>query len=268
MYNLDYSFSAGPFGTVVSMLLTGFIASSWYGWPMVFYSFSGAGLAWCFLFCYYGCDGPSHHQTITEEEKFYIENSLGHTDHKEHKSTPWSKIFTSWPVWAIFLTQSGHNWGFWTLLTEIPAYMGHVMNFNIKSNSVLSALPYFVLWVLSFVFSGVADLLINKNVFSIGVSRKVFNTIGILPIEASECHELNYFCSKISRMIIKQCIKYKEIIAALSSIRGKDPEQWKVIFYLTASIYALASLIFVIFGSGEVQPWNDDDESDKKKSKA
>lgn len=80
-----YSIPGGPFGTVVSMLVTGFIASSWYGWPMVFYSFNGAGLAWCILFACLGYDKPSVHSKISIEEKFYIENSLGHTD-KNHVS--------------------------------------------------------------------------------------------------------------------------------------------------------------------------------------
>lgn len=75
--------TAGPFGTVVSMLLTGFIASSWYGWPMVFYIFNGAGLVWCVLFAFMGANKPSEHTNITAEEKFYIDNSLGHDDHSQ-----------------------------------------------------------------------------------------------------------------------------------------------------------------------------------------
>lgn len=62
------------------MLLTGFMASSWYGWPMVFYSFNGAGLVWCVLFAWLGSNKPNEHPRISTEEKFYIENSLGHTE--------------------------------------------------------------------------------------------------------------------------------------------------------------------------------------------
>lgn len=96
-------------------------------------------------------------------------------------------------------------------MTEIPNYMGHVMNFNIKSvsnysnkkqnfeqlklsdfngrlleeflvfqNSILSALPYFVLWILSFAMSFSSDSLIIRRILSIGNSRKVFNSIGKL----------------------------------------------------------------------------------------
>lgn len=77
----NFVISGGPFGTVVAMLLTGFIASSWYGWPMVFYSFNAVGLGWCILFAFLGSNKPAQHTKITVEEKLYIENSLGHINH-------------------------------------------------------------------------------------------------------------------------------------------------------------------------------------------
>ncbi|XP_018561225.1 putative inorganic phosphate cotransporter isoform X1 [Anoplophora glabripennis] len=303
-----FVYAAGPFGTVVSMLVTGLISSSWYGWPLVFYLYGVAGLLWSVIFTFFGYNGPSFHPTITEEEKFYIESSLGHSDDKRKLPTPWKKILTSAPVWAILLTQCGHNWGFWTLLTEIPVYMSHVMNFNIKSNSVLSALPYFVLWVLSFVFSVTADMLVNKNLFSIGTSRKFFNTIGlVVPAIALVClgntgsEETNkaivllvvavginsaVFCGfNVNHMDISPNFTgtLMGITNGTSNIFGivapllvqflvtdeKDPNQWKVIFYMTSSIYVLASVIFIIFGSGEVQSWNDEENNkDKEKSQA
>lgn len=52
------------------------------------------------------------------------------------------------------------------------------LNFWSFQNSLLSALPYFTLWVLSFLFSACADYLINHKVTSIGVTRKLLNSIG------------------------------------------------------------------------------------------
>lgn len=37
----------------------------------------------------------------------------------------------------------------------------------------------------------------------------------------------------------------------------KDVDQWHIIFYISAVIYFLGNLIFVLFGSGEIQWWND-----------
>ncbi|KAJ8929837.1 hypothetical protein NQ314_017440 [Rhamnusium bicolor] len=295
-----FVYAAGPFGTVVSMLVTGLIASSWYGWPMVFYLYGGAGILWSVLFTFYGYNAPSFHPSISEEEKFFIEHSLGHGDDKPKLPTPWKKIFTSLPVWAILLTQCGHNWGFWTLLTEIPVYMSNVMNFNIKSNSVLSALPYFALWVLSFVFSVSADLLINKKIFTIGGSRKIFNTLGLVVPAVALVYLGNTGSDETKKAIILLVVAVgvnsavfcgfnvnhmdispnfagtlMGITNGTSNIFGivaplvKDPNEWKIIFYLTASIYVVASFIFIMFGSGEVQPWNDEEKiKEKEKSEA
>ncbi|KAJ8946324.1 hypothetical protein NQ318_004213 [Aromia moschata] len=295
-----FVYAAGPFGTVVSMLVTGLISSSWYGWPLVFYLYGGAGLLWSVIFVFLGYNAPSHHPTISEEEKYYIENSLGHAEEKPKMRTPWKEILTSVPLWAIFLTQSGHNWGFWTLLTEIPIYMSNVMNFNIKSNSVLSALPYFVLWVLSFVFSTIADLLVNKGILSIGASRKLFNTIGlVVPAAALVCLgntgsedtdkavtllviavgiNSAVFCGfNVNHMDLSPnfsgtlmgitngtsniCGIVAPLVVQILVTDERDPNQWKIIFYMTASIYVVASLIFALFGSGEVQSWNDEEKS-------
>ncbi|KAJ8913433.1 hypothetical protein NQ315_017177 [Exocentrus adspersus] len=122
--------------------------------------------------------GPSKHPSITDEEKKYIEAGLQNEDDKENIPTPWKAIFTSLPFWAILITHCGQNWGFWTLFTEIPSYMQNILNFNIASNSTLSALPYLVLWLLSLVLSPIADYLIVRN-FTIGASRKIFNSIGL-----------------------------------------------------------------------------------------
>lgn len=45
-------------------------------------------------------------------------------------------------------------------------------------NSLLSALPYLVMWLLNLVMSPAADKLIDKKVLSVERSRKLFNSIG------------------------------------------------------------------------------------------
>ncbi|XP_076068344.1 sialin-like [Oratosquilla oratoria] len=48
---------------------------------------------------------------------------------------PWRAIFTSMPFYAIFVLHFGNNWGFYTLLTEIPTYLNHIQHFDMKSVS-------------------------------------------------------------------------------------------------------------------------------------
>ncbi|KAG5868561.1 hypothetical protein JTB14_003244 [Gonioctena quinquepunctata] len=77
-----FIFSGISAGSAASMFFSGYLAASWYGWPMVFYIYNGFGLIWSILFCYYGRDCPGDHPTISREEKLLIENSLGKNTHK------------------------------------------------------------------------------------------------------------------------------------------------------------------------------------------
>ena len=54
---------------------------------------------------------------------------------------PWVSIFTSLPVWAIIVAHFGENWGFYTLLTELPSYLKHHLKFDLTHVSFSSWLP-------------------------------------------------------------------------------------------------------------------------------
>ncbi len=51
------------------------------------------------------------------------------------RKTPWRKILTSLPLWAIFMAHLGQNWGFWTLATQMPNYIDSVFEVHIKEVS-------------------------------------------------------------------------------------------------------------------------------------
>ncbi|KAF5270265.1 hypothetical protein FQA39_LY18881 [Lamprigera yunnana] len=123
----------GPLGSVIAMPVTGWISGSSFGWPFAFYIYGLAGFIWVIAFAIFGSNSPAEHTSISVEEKVYIEMSLGvKTEESEKAPTPWKAIFTSLPVWAILMTHCAQNWGFWTLITEMPTYMKNVMNFDIK----------------------------------------------------------------------------------------------------------------------------------------
>lgn len=173
-------YSGGPLGTVVMLAISGTIASSNIGWPGIFYVSGTFGLVWAVSWFIFGANSPNDSNLIKEKEKLFLEDTIGRTkgSDSENKSIPWKGILTSIPFWALLFVHCCQNWGFWTLLTKIPTYMSTVLKFDIKSNALLSALPYFVLWSLSFVFSFVADYINNRQILSAGVSRKLFNSIG------------------------------------------------------------------------------------------
>ena len=181
---VSYCYSGAQFGTVIIMSASGYIASSRYGWPCIFYLSGAAGLMWAFVWLYCCASTPAEHPYITVAERRYIESSAqarrpsdaGRDD--ERPPTPWLKIFTSPPFLILLLVHCANNWGFWTLLTEIPTYMKNILGMDIKSNGPLSALPYLVMGLLSFGFIFVADFLNRRSVMPLAFSRKLFNSLG------------------------------------------------------------------------------------------
>lgn len=83
------------------------------------------------------------------------------------------------PVWATTMAHFGHNWGFWLLLSEMPTFMNTVLKFNIKEDGLLSSLPYLAMFVLQLPVSYTADLLNKRQVTTMTVSRKIWNTISM-----------------------------------------------------------------------------------------
>lgn len=187
-----YCYSGSQFGTVLMLAVSGVLASSSLGWPSVFYLPGGIGCAWAALWLMWGSNAPSECAGISSEERAFIEESNGARNKKDKLEkcsgdggvspsrvvTPWRSIFTSLPFWSLILVHAGHNWGYWTLLTKIPVYMKFILKLDLKSNALLSSLPYLAMLIMCFVFSWLADVLMRRDVVPLRISRKVFNSIG------------------------------------------------------------------------------------------
>lgn len=56
---------------------------------------------------------------------------------KDVGGTPWIAILTSAPVWALVIAEIGHDFGLYTMVTDLPKYMGDVLHFKISEVSIL-----------------------------------------------------------------------------------------------------------------------------------
>ncbi|CAG9786481.1 unnamed protein product [Diatraea saccharalis] len=124
-------------GTVFGLPITGFIASSYLGWPGIF-RFYGllSGTIAIFLWLFHA-DSPAQHKKISFDERKYIEEALGQTNGQKTLPVPWKKILGSSGMLAIIVAHIGNTWGQLTLFTEIPSYMDKVMGVNIKAVRIL-----------------------------------------------------------------------------------------------------------------------------------
>ncbi len=117
------AFAGNYAGTVIAMPLSGLLAAN-YGYESVFYVFGTIGCIWLVAWLIIVKDSPQNDKLISEEERNYILHSLGKKDKApEVLHPPWKAMFTSAAVWAIVASHFSENWGFYTLLTQLPSFL-------------------------------------------------------------------------------------------------------------------------------------------------
>jgi len=215
-------------------------------------------------------------------------------------NVPWKAIFTSVPFYGLIAAHCGFTWGFYTLLTEIPTYMANVLKLNVKSNALLSALPYFVMWILCLVVSPLSDFLINRNYLSVTTSRKLFNSIGqwvpmaclialgymtqdektlaITLLTIGVGFNAASFCGYlVNHMDLSPNFAgpmmgitngFSNLLSVFAPLcvgaiidNQEDPVEWRIVFFITALVYLVCNSLFLIFGQATVQPWNEQNVS-------
>ncbi|CAB3221213.1 unnamed protein product [Arctia plantaginis] len=297
-----FVYSGAQFGTIVELLLSGVLSDSAWGWPSVFYVAGIACLGWSILWLLIGDSTPGTSRWITKEERKYIETNAGSSE-LGHGSmpTPWLSILTSLPFWAILLAHCGQNLGFWTLLSEMPSYMNHVLNVNIKENGNLSSLPYIAMLILSFIFSWIADFLVNRRIISLVTSRRIFNSIALwgpavaliglsyLPpghltlavvlltvtVGLNGAHYSGFMMSHIdlSPNYASTMMGLTNGAGAIFSLLAPftvsifvsdetQASEWRKVFFISASFYFLTNLFYVLFITADIQSWNEPKHSE------
>ncbi|KAJ8980968.1 hypothetical protein NQ317_013422 [Molorchus minor] len=298
-------FSGVAFGTIVTMPITGYMSASWVGWPPTFYLFGLLGYSWAITWAFFGSNSPAEHPRISEEERHYIEFTLGTEENTQTAKTPWKAMMTSLPAWAIIVGNFGQNWGYSTLLTEIPNYMNKVMGFDMESNSLLSSAPYLALFIFSFVFGQLSDYMINNGYGSRAFVRKLFNsigtfgpaialvTLGFLPKDATDLSvtmliiavgiNAAVFCGfqvnhidlspKFSGILMgigngssNSFSIIAPLIVQLIVTDETDKTLWRTIFIISAAVYIASDIFFIIFAKGEVQWWDSIAEDNVEKN--
>ena len=73
---LFQSSTGGTIGTVITFPVSGYLASSRFGWPSIFYITGGIGLVWVLLWLWLGASTPGDCRNLSESEKLYIEISV------------------------------------------------------------------------------------------------------------------------------------------------------------------------------------------------
>ncbi|XP_067010645.2 putative inorganic phosphate cotransporter isoform X2 [Anabrus simplex] len=301
-----FVYAGAQFGTVISMPLSGLLSEYGFdgGWPSIFYVFGAVGTIWSLAFLVMVYEDPDVHPRIPEDEKKYITNSVWGAAGVSSPPVPWKSILKSLPFWSILIAHIGQNYGYETLMTELPTFMKQVLLFDIKQNGTLSALPYLAMWLFSIVASHIADWMISSQRFTHTVTRKIINSVGqfgpaiaLVAASYTGCNPaltvalltigvgLNggiYSGFKVNHLDISPrfagiLMSFTNCLANLAGllapitagyiIHGRPTQAaWRVVFAIASGVYVICGLFYLICGSGVRQPW-DNPENDEKTKK-
>ncbi|XP_039429753.1 putative inorganic phosphate cotransporter isoform X1 [Culex pipiens pallens] len=287
-------FGGGLVGTIVGNLVSGLLLHNIEGWSSVFYFFGGLGIFWFVLFTLLCYSDPESHPFISDKEKAYLKQEMGVLSRdKTLPPTPWRHILTSVPMIGLVCAQIGHDWGFFIMVTDLPKYMSDVLRFSIKDNGLYSSLPYLLMWIVALSTGVLSDWLISTGRMTITFGRKLFTTIAsagpaffIVGASYAGCDRalvvalftlamgfMGTFYPGMKVNPLDLSPNYAGSLMAVTNGIGAitgiivpyvvgimtpnhSIEEWRLVFWIAFAVFHVTNLAYVMWASGEVQPWN------------
>jgi len=283
-------------GIIVGTVLTGVLCDHGFagGWPSAFYVFGTVGCVWFVVWIFLCYNSPYTHPRISTAELEYFEQHTGSGDLSSHHPTPWRKILTSVPVWALAVAFFANNWGFFTLAICLPLYMHDVLGFDMTRNGAFSAVPFIASLMIP-IFAILADWLRSPGRLSTTVVRKAFCVAGfalrgsllivagyigcdrtlavVILFGVVACGDLAVATVVVNQLDLAplhagKIMGLTNTVAILAAIcaplamgaltyERSTREEWQEVFFLAAGIYAVGAIVYLVFGSGARQSWAD-----------
>ncbi|XP_034940999.1 vesicular glutamate transporter 2.2-like [Chelonus insularis] len=285
------SFAGIYVGTVFAMPTCGMMAER-LGWSSVFYFCGTVGLSWCFLWCYFVTDRPEDDRRISTAELEYIQQHLGLNKQKVI-THPWKEIFTSASVWAIVAAHFSENWGFYTMLTQLPKFINDVLNFQLEKTGFFSAIPYLAMAIILPTFGFLADYLRSKKILTTTQVRKLctcvaflIQTVFMICAAFTETAFAAITCLTLAVGIggvagagfsvnhLDIAPRHASVLFGISNTFGTLPgilspiitgyivqngtaAEWRIVLIIAGVVYIFGALVYGLLASGEKQKWAD-----------
>ncbi|XP_030569765.1 putative inorganic phosphate cotransporter isoform X1 [Drosophila novamexicana] len=300
-----FCYSGVTAGTVLSNFCSGLMLHSFH-WSITLYVFGSVTILWFIFFPFMRLfrqillctSSPSGHPCIKPKEMDYLEELIPKKADK--LPIPWKQMMLSKAMLAVIISQIGHDWGYYVMISCLPKYMADVLQFSIRSNGILTAFPFLAMWVSSLLSGFLADWLIRSGKLSINLERKLFTFIGaffpgLFMVIASYtgCNKTlvvvsftlslftmgpYYAGQKLTPLDMSPSFSgtIMAITNGLGSFAGlfspyivgvmtpnATMNEWRWVFWLGLVILVVSAIIFWIWGSAEVQPY--DPRAEQKK---
>ncbi|XP_062550218.1 vesicular glutamate transporter 2-like [Armigeres subalbatus] len=298
-----YSFAGIFVGTILGMLLSGVMAKNW-NWESVFYFFGALGCVWYVGWVILVKNSPEDDRHITPNEKEFILKSIGRVEQDNQRvKHPWKGILTSTAVYGLITANFCNNYGFYTLLTQLPRFLKDAMHFGVQSSGMIAAVPYFGMSITLYLAGYFADWFQIKGILTTTQVRRNFNCGAFVVQSVCLIIAAAVFTPVVSIIFITLAIsasafawsgyavnhldlspKSAGLLMGISNsfgtasgiitpivvgylTSGSSPAEWKMVFYIAAGVYLFGLVVYWFWASGELQPWSIEVQEREKKER-
>ena len=253
----------------------------WIGWRNAFVVFGSVGLIWAFVFYRWFRDNPTDHPAPNEAEKAMLAASAGNAS--GHGDVPWGTILLSGRVWMLCWQYFALSYGWYFYITWLPTYLRDGRGLTITSTTLLSVLPLFVGGM-----ANPASVFLNERLTrwtrNINTSRRIVASSGfagacaclILSTRVNDplLAMLTIAMASFSNDLVMPCAwgatmdlggKYAGTVSGTMNSVGNlagvalpvavpyiliwANNNWNVVFYVSAAVYATGILSWVFLDS-------------------
>lgn len=299
----SFVYAGAMIGTIFATTVSGLILK-YYSWPVVFYVIGVACILWYLIWLVTCYNSPREHPFISTQEADYLQERMSEHTHAEPAPVPWIHILMSKPLWAVIIALIGFNWSILSLITDLPKYMSGVLKFPVEINGYLTSFVYLCMWVGSLITSWIADWIISRDETLRTKVRKVGSVIAltcssifILGASYAGCDRsvvismftigltllgVSYPSVMINALDLSP--NYAGVLMAftngLSAFTGifspyvigiltpnQSLDEWRLVFQILLGVSVVSNGVFLAYGSGEIQYWNDPEKNIPKKEK-
>ncbi|KAJ6642269.1 Vesicular glutamate transporter 1 [Pseudolycoriella hygida] len=276
-------------GTVIGLPISAFLATA-LGWESIFYVFGGFGVLWLIAWIIVVPSTPAQDRRISKDELEYIQRNAGASNEKS-LNVPWKSFLTSKPIYAITASHTTDTWGTYTMLTQMPSFLSDALNYDLESSGLLSAAPYLLMSFCIPLSGAFADILQNKNLLTTTQVRKYFNC-GAFLIQMVCMLMAGFIVHRVWSVVfiviavgiggfaltsystnpLDIAPAYASVILGFSNtfatvpgiispaltgylVQNQTVDEWRIVFYIAASVYVFGTTVYWFWCSGEVQPW-------------
>ncbi|KAG8182756.1 hypothetical protein JTE90_023394 [Oedothorax gibbosus] len=213
---------------------------------------------------------------------------------KKRQPTPWDQILCSVPVHALVISLFPHFWIASYTMSVHPVFLGTILHFRIEENGVFSSVPFVIQGASALFSSWTSNWLQKKNYVGVNRLRKGFSFLSYIGyfftcmgMYAAGCNKwLSVGFNMLQAVPMGLAVGGSMIVAmdmtpryggslmgltnTIGSIGGfilpmvvgeltnnnQTLEQWNKVFCISGAISLGAGVLFCVFGSGDIQPWN------------